>query len=296
MSSVTAVSARTRAEGLSRPAIVAVLSLAAAGWWLSVGRMQGMDTGPGVALGAVGWFAATWLLMMAAMMLPTMAPVVAAECFSERRRSAPQGRILAAGAFVAGYLAVWAVAGAAGYLTLRAGRDIAGGAFDWHRGGQWLSAGVLAAAAAYQLTGTKRRWLASCREPLTLSDGQPITAPGGAARAGLRAGTRCLASSWALMGVLFALGAMSLVWMGLVALLIAAERLSPFASPARVAAAGVLVALAVGVAVLPGSVPGLVVPGSPAAQRAVMRIGGMRMQAMPAMRAHRAAHPMSMAP
>jgi predicted metal-binding membrane protein len=292
MSRGIALSARTRAEGLSRPAIVAVLSVAAAGWWLSAGRMQGMDAGPGVALGALGWFAATWLVMMAAMMLPAMAPVVAAECFAERRRTASPDRILAAGVFVAGYLAVWALAGAAGYLALRAGRDIAGGTFAWHRGGRWLAAGVLAAAAAYQVTGTKRRWLTRCRAPLTGHDGQRITRPGHGARAGLRAGVSCLASSWALMAVLFALGAMSLVWMGLVAALIAAERLSPVASPARVAAAGALLVIAVGVVVSPGSVPGLVVPGSQAAQRAITRMGGMHMG--PAMPAPIVAHPMSM--
>jgi predicted metal-binding membrane protein len=254
--------------------------------------MQGMDVGPGVALGAVGWFAATWLLMMAAMMLPTIAPVVAAECFPGRAHVASSRRILAAGVLVAGYLAVWALAGAAGYLVLHAGRSVAGGTFVWHRDGRWLAVAVLAAAAAYQLTGTKRRWLARCHAPLTRPS-REVSEPGPAARAGLLAGVRCLGSSWALMGVLFALGAMSLIWMGLVAALIAAERLSPLASPARVTAAAVLVALAVGVAVAPGSVPGLVVPGSPAAERAMTRVSGMRMErGMPAVGApHRMSMP-----
>jgi predicted metal-binding membrane protein len=280
--------------GLSRPPAVAVLSLAAVSWWLSVGRMQGMDAGPGVALGALGWFAATWLLMMAAMMLPAIAPVVAAECFPERKLVVSPRPVLVAAVFVGGYLAVWALVGAAGYLVLRAGRGVAGGAFEWHRGGQWLAAAVLAVAAGYQVTATKRRWLARCRAPLTRPDGEPVSEPGQGARAGVRAGMRCVASSWALMGVLFALGAMSLVWMALVAALIAAERLSPLASQARIAAAGVLLALAVSVAVAPGSVPGLIVPGSPAAERAMTRMSGMRMETrVPARGARR---PMSMAP
>jgi predicted metal-binding membrane protein len=286
-----ALSARARRAGLSRAATVAVLSLAAVSWVLSVGRMQGMDAGPGVALGALGWFAATWLLMMAAMMLPTIAPVVAVECFADRRHLAVRRRILAAGVFIACYLAVWALAGTAGYLVLRAGRSLAGGTFGWHRGGQWLAAALLAAAAAYQLTSTKRRWLARCRAPLTRPGGE-VSEPGRAARAGLGAGVRCLASSWALMGVLFALGAMSLIWMGLVAALIAAERLSPLASPARVIAAAVLLVLAVGVSVAPGSVPGLIVPGSPAAERAMTRMSGMRMEGK--MPAGGARHRMSM--
>jgi hypothetical protein len=82
------------------------------------------------------------------------------------------------------------------------------------------------------------------------------------------------------MGVLFALGAMSLVWMAVVAVLISAERLSPLVSPARVLATGVLLVLALGVAFAPGSVPGLTVPGSPAAHRAMTRMGGMEMGRM----------------
>ncbi len=271
-----------------------MLALAAVSWWLSVGRMQGMDAGPGVALGALGWFAATWLLMMAAMMLPAIAPVLAAQCFPERTRLGSPRHVLVAIVFAAAYLAVWVAAGAGAYLVLRAGRALAGGLFEWHRGGRWLATAVLAAAAAYQLTGTKRRWLARCRAPLTDPDGEPVSDPAQGVRAGLRAGVRCLASSWALMAVLFALGAMSLVWMALVAVLIAAERLSPLASRARTAAAAVLLALAVGVAAAPESVPALTVPGSPAADRAMTRMSGMGTGA--GMPAHGAHHPMSMGP
>jgi predicted metal-binding membrane protein len=282
-----------RHQEIARPAAVAVLGLAGLAWWLSVARMRGMDDGPTVALGALGWFAATWLLMMAAMMLPAMAPVVATECFPDRRRLNSLRPVVVTAVFLAGYLAVWAVAGAGVYLALRAGRDLVGGVFEWHRAGQWLVAGVLAAATAYQLTTAKRTWLARCRAPLDGPDGQPIRGAGAAARAGGRAGTRCLASSWALMAALFALGVMSLIWMALVAVLIAAERLTPLASPARVAAAVVLFALAVGVAAAPGSVPGLTVPGSPAADRAMTRMSGTMMD-MPA-RDH-AQRPISMSP
>jgi predicted metal-binding membrane protein len=266
---------RPRRAGLLRPAALAVLSLAAVSWWVSIGRMQGMDAGPGVDLGALDWFAGTWLLMMAAMMLPAIAPIVAATCFPERLRVASPRRWLAAATFVAGYLAVWVAVGAVAYTVLHLGRTVAGAALQWQRGGAWLCAAVLAAAAAYQLTGAKRGWLALCRSHLTGSGGEPVGDPRSGARAGLRAGMLCLASSWALMAALFALGAMSLVWMALVAALVAVERLAPLASPGRIAAAGVLSALAIGVVAAPGSVPGLTVPGSPAAERSMMRMNGM---------------------
>jgi hypothetical protein len=71
---------RTRPSGdLAQTGVVALLlALAAMTWALTHRRMAGMDAGPGSDLGGLGWFAATWALMMAAMMLPAVAPMVAA--------------------------------------------------------------------------------------------------------------------------------------------------------------------------------------------------------------------------
>ena len=64
------------------------------------------------------------------------------------------------------------------------------------------------------------------------------------------------------MAALFALGVMSLAWMALIGLLIAVEKLLPWRQTAVALVAGLLAALAVGVAVAPTHVPGLTVPGS----------------------------------
>src|SRR5215210_2360176 len=77
-----------------------LLGIAAATWALSVERMAGMDAGPGTELGDLGWFAVTWLMMMAAMMLPAATPTVAAY----GRRPASVG---ATAVFAGGYLAAW---------------------------------------------------------------------------------------------------------------------------------------------------------------------------------------------
>jgi hypothetical protein len=71
------------------------------------------------------------------------------------------------------------------------------------------------------------------------------------------------------MAALFALGAMSLAWMALIAALIAAERLLPWRTLATGGVASVLAALAIGVAATPASVPALTIPGSPSAMRAM---------------------------
>ena len=64
------------------------------------------------------------------------------------------------------------------------------------------------------------------------------------------------------MAALFALGVMSLTWMALIAALVALEKAGPRPVAARLATAGVLSVLALGVLAAPGQVPGLVVPGS----------------------------------
>jgi Predicted metal-binding integral membrane protein (DUF2182) len=80
-------------------------------------------------------------------------------------------------------------------------------------------------------------------------------------------------SSWALMATLFALGVMSVGWMVLVAALIATEKLLPWRTVATGGAAVLLTALAVGVAFAPEHLPGLTIPGSPAAIEAMERMG-----------------------
>jgi membrane protein implicated in regulation of membrane protease activity len=62
------------------------------------------------------------------------------------------------------------------------------------------------------------------------------------------------------MAALFALGAMSLAWMIVVAILIAVEKMLPWRAAATVGVAAILVGLAIGVAAAPGRVPGLTVP------------------------------------
>jgi predicted metal-binding membrane protein len=72
----------------------------------------------------------------------------------------------------------------------------------------------------------------------------------------------CVASSWALMGALFALGVMNVGWMVLMAALIAAEKLLPWRTVATRGMAVMLAVLGITLALAPEDVPGLTVPGS----------------------------------
>lgn len=261
----------TRRGAVAAPAaLVLVTGLA---WWLSVERMRAMNAGPSAQLGGFGWFTVTWVLMMTAIMLPATVPILRP---STTRRSGQTSRwrqSLAPIAMVVAYLAVWTVAGALVYLALQAGRSLFDAALEWPRAGRWLCVTIIVVAAAYQLTKAKSRWLARCHAP-TASAGTTI--PEGF-RAGGHAGLRCLASSWALMAALFALGAMSLVWMAVVATLIAVERLAPIRWWSRLGRAfstALLVALAAALATSPKSLPGFTVPGS-APSHSISRMSGM---------------------
>ncbi|HWY91210.1 MAG TPA: DUF2182 domain-containing protein [Solirubrobacteraceae bacterium] len=249
----------------------ALLTLAAVAWVATDLRMAGMDGGPGTNPGALGFFISTWVVMMAAMMLPSVIPMVLAyrDLQPERRN---HGRSASAGdtwPFLAGYLALWAAAGLAGYALLEAGRSLDGGLFAWNRAGRYTAAGVLVAAALYQLTPSKSACLSRCRSRRAFllegwRDGRD-----GALRMGIEHGAWCVGCCWALMAALFALGAMSVAWMVLISALIAAERLLPRRALATTGVASLLAAIAIGVAAAPARVPMLTIPGSPAAMRAM---------------------------
>jgi predicted metal-binding membrane protein len=244
------------------PLVAAILALTVVAWELTADRMAGMDAGPGTELGSIGWFALTWLLMMAAMMLPALTPMVAAY---KRRGGSPA----ATAAFVAGYLAAWVVTGFVAYAAIQTLRTAGLGFLSWNTAGRFVGAAVIAGAGLYQLTKPKRAFLRRCCERTTFVDEHFRPGAPGALRMGIEHGRDCVGASCALMAALFALGAMSLTWMALVAVLIAAERLLPRAT--RLVVALVFVVLAAGVALIPARMPALTVPGTTSPSHMNMR-------------------------
>src|SRR5439155_22613602 len=131
----------------------------------------------------------------------------------------------------------------------------------WDRAGRWVAAATLVIAAAYELTPLKDVGLGKCRSPLGLLLGSWRGGRAGALRMGLKNGAWCVGCCWALMASFFALGIMSVVWMAIVAGLIAIEKTLPWRRVATYGTAAGLLVLGVLLLAVPDAVPGLTIPG-----------------------------------
>jgi predicted metal-binding membrane protein len=239
----------------------ALVAASLAAWLVTVDRMDGMDAGPGTDLGQLGWFLGMWATMMAAMMLPSAAPMVMlVERVSRDRDGGRRRGAALATVFAAGYLAVWAGFGLVAYGVYRAlaGADLS--VLSWDGGGRWVAGAVVAAAGVYQLTPLKRICLRHCRSPLHFLLHGWHSGTIGALRMGALHGLYCTGCCWGLMLVLFAVGVMSLPWMIVVALVIFAEKILPFGDRIAGPLAVALVALGLWIGLDPGSVPFLTDP------------------------------------
>jgi predicted metal-binding membrane protein len=244
------------AAARARLGLVATLfALAAIGWWWAVRQMDGMDDGPWTHLGTAGWFLGVWVVMMAAMMFPSVSPTVA--LYSRMTREQSVARPLV---FALGYLVTWTAAGVVVLAAAFAGGRIVGDVLAWGRAGRWVAAATLIVAAVYELTPLKDACLGKCRSPLGLLLGSWRDGSGGALRMGVKNGAWCVGCCWALMASFFALGIMSAVWMAIVAGLIAIEKTLPWRRVATYGTAGVLLTLGVLLLASPDAVPGLTIP------------------------------------
>jgi predicted metal-binding membrane protein len=244
------------AAARARLSLVALLfALAGIGWWWTADQMRGMDAGPWTDLGTLGWFVGVWVVMMAAMMFPSVSPTVALYSRMGGERT-PLSALLFAG----GYLLTWSSAGVLAFSIAYGGHRIAGDVLAWDRAGRWVAGGTLLVAAIYELTPLKDVCLGKCRSPLGLLLSSWRGGRSGAVRMGVRNGAWCVGCCWALMASLFALGVMSITWMAVVAGLIALEKTVPWRRVAVYGTTAILLALGVLLFTAPDTIPGLTIP------------------------------------
>ena len=136
--------------------------------------------------------------------------------------------------------------------------------FAWNRAGQAVAGATLVVAAVYELTPLKDVCLGKCRSPLGILLGSWRDGRSGALRMGAKNGAWCVGCCWALMASLFALGVMSVVWMAVVAALIAIEKILPWRRAATYTTVAVLLTLGVLLLTAPEAIPALTIPsGNP---------------------------------
>jgi len=208
-------------QELAKPMIAAlvVMAVAAAAWVVMVQQsrsMAGMD-GMDMGLGTVESFATSWVVMTAAMMLPSAVPVMLEFARTAERRRRWQ---LATGVLAVTYLVVWLVFGVVCYAIHTAVR------MPWRN--QSVVVGLaLALAGLYSLSSIKRASQARCRELCALHGPLPFNLMRSAVVAGVRYGVSCLGCSAALMVAMVLLGMSSPWWAAILGLVVLIYKLAP---------------------------------------------------------------------
>jgi predicted metal-binding membrane protein len=218
--------------------VVALSAVIVLSWvWLLTGaglHMDEMDMGGGqIMLMAPPWtigYAAMiflmWIIMMAAMMLPSAAPAILLVAALTQRRG-ERNAIRSSGQFALGYVAVWGVFSLIA-TGLQWGLDRAGLLSETMASGSViLAATLLIAAGVYQWTPWKQACLQHCRSPLDFLTRYWRQGSLGPMRAGAWHGAFCLGCCWMLMGLLFVGGLMNMLWIAGLALLVLIEKLFP---------------------------------------------------------------------
>jgi predicted metal-binding membrane protein len=200
-----------------------LLLLAALAWALTVRQARGMGVQPGTMGIALPLFLLFWVVRMAAMMLPSMAPVAVTWVKGIGRQTSGAARAGRIAEFVGGYLLVWTAFGLLAYAGLAFTGYLVGRYPD---SGRWIGAAAFALAGLYQLGPLKYICLKHCRSPIAqlmqYANFRPWARD---LRVGMHHGAYCVGCCWALMVVLIPLGVMNIAAMAGLAVVIFLEKL-----------------------------------------------------------------------
>jgi predicted metal-binding membrane protein len=209
-------------QEIAAPAVIALafLIVAALAWASTIAQSRSMDHMT-MGLGSIGPFVAGWVVMMAAMMLPSATPLV-----FEFARSAEGRRGWQAATALLGvtYLGLWLAFGVASYALYNAV------GMPWPNQGL-IGGTALVIAGLYALTPVKRASEARCRELCALHGPLPFNLMRSAVVVGARYGLSCLGCSAGLMLAMVLIGMSSLVWMTVLAAVVLAYKLAPAPTP-----------------------------------------------------------------
>jgi predicted metal-binding membrane protein len=239
---------------LARPWI-AVTALAAVAWAVIATLGRNMGHGSGTMGLAPLPFLGVWVPMVAAMMLPSVAPVAVLWTRWLTGASAGPGRAARMSLFLGGYLLAWAGFGAVGFAAVAGTGRLVTASPAAAKG---LGVAIVSAAGIYQLTFWKDRFLRRCRSPvIELLFDAGTRGRSRDVRAGLRHGAACVGCCWGLMIVLAAAGVMNLAVMAALTVVIFTEKLWRYGRPFGQAVGLALVTAGVLALWFPWLLPGL---------------------------------------
>ncbi|MER7192920.1 DUF2182 domain-containing protein [Streptomyces flaveolus] len=200
-----------------------VVLIAVPAWILTVGQARDMGVEPGTMGMALPLFLLLWVTMMAAMMLPSMAPVALTWARGIGRRSSGWGRAGRTLEFMGGYLLVWTAFGLLAYAALAFTGDLVD---DHPAAGRWIGSVAFLLAGLYQLGPLKNVCLRHCRDPMSqLVRYAGFRQPARDLRVGVHHGGYCVGCCTGLMVVLVPLGVMNVAAMAGLAVVIFVEKL-----------------------------------------------------------------------
>ncbi len=169
-----------------------------------------------------------WAVMMAAMMLPTAVPMIAAYARMQASDRATGASIAPVAMFAGGYVLAWALFSiGAGVLQAWLTKLAFISPMMMKTMSDPVSAAILIAAGLYQFTSVKQRCLKQCQTPMTFLLTQWRPGNFGALTMGTRHGVFCVGCCWALMALLFVTGVMNTVWIIVIAAYVLIEKLTP---------------------------------------------------------------------
>ena len=186
------------------PSTIVPLALAGLAWVGVTAYARETGNGRGTMALPLRAFTPMWAAMMAAMMLPAVAPV--ATLYARTIKSNRRWRLTL---FLSGYLIVWAAAGIPAYYLLRIVDHLAG---DNDPAMRVIAVVTFLAAGIYQLSPFKSRCLRHCRSPIAqLLHYGNVKGTARDFKVALHHAAYCIGCCWALMALFIAFGVMN-VW------------------------------------------------------------------------------------
>jgi predicted metal-binding membrane protein len=165
-----------------------------------------------------------WLVMMIAMMTPSIAPLILLFTKVNRQRKEGQNPFVNTSYLFIGYFLVWAAFSIIATFLQWALQQVSWLNPDMLITNKIVGSVILATAGIFQFTSLKKTCLHFCKSPLDFIYNQWKEGKKGAVVMGIKNGAYCVGCCWVLMILLFVSGVMNILWVALISLFVLFEK------------------------------------------------------------------------